>query len=172
MSAQVENKLWYALITKPRQDKKLARYLESRNIEHYLPLIKVKKQWSDRLKTIEVPVMSPYLFIKSTQVDRKLVFGSGSVLEFVQNKGCPALISNSEIQLVQSICKYGIEPDFINTEIQCGDYVSISGGLFKGLIGQITEEHGRLRFGIRLEGLGCWARFVIDKRFVSKLNRT
>lgn len=166
----VASKQWYALITKPRQDKKLARYLELQNIEHYLPLIKIRRQWSDRLKLVDIPVLSPYLFIKSSSEGRNTVFESGSALAYVRKNGKPAVISESEIQLVQYLCKHGVEPEFVSEEIHRGDYVQIVAGPLKGIKGWIVEEHGRMRLGLKLEGIDCWARFSIEKKYIRKLN--
>jgi len=44
---------WYALYTKSRHEKHINEELDKRNIESFLPLRKIKRRWSDRVKTIE-----------------------------------------------------------------------------------------------------------------------
>jgi len=41
---------WHAVYTKPCWEKKVANLLELKKIEHYCPLQKVYRQWSDRKK--------------------------------------------------------------------------------------------------------------------------
>ncbi|MEY3687769.1 MAG: hypothetical protein RIR84_610, partial [Bacteroidota bacterium] len=49
-------KKWYALYTKPRWEKKVDKALQQKGIEAYCPLNRVKRKWSDRIKTIEEPL--------------------------------------------------------------------------------------------------------------------
>ena len=55
---------WFAVYTKPRSEKKLRSLLEKFSIESYLPLLRVKKKWSDRIKIIENPLFTSYLFVR------------------------------------------------------------------------------------------------------------
>ncbi|MBC8342565.1 MAG: UpxY family transcription antiterminator, partial [Bacteroidetes bacterium] len=55
---------WYAAYTKSRNEKKVSERLSEQAVEHYLPLHKILKQWSDRKKWVEEPVFKSYIFIK------------------------------------------------------------------------------------------------------------
>ena len=46
------NKQWYAVYVNSRHEKKVADLLASQQIENYLPIQKILKQWSDRKKTM------------------------------------------------------------------------------------------------------------------------
>src|ERR1700759_2085013 len=61
MIQQAKN--WYVVYTKPRWEKKVAKQLEQKKIEHYCPLNKVQRQWSDRKKIILEPLFSCYVFV-------------------------------------------------------------------------------------------------------------
>ncbi|MBS1604608.1 MAG: UpxY family transcription antiterminator [Bacteroidetes bacterium] len=39
---------WYALYTRPCKEKRVAELLGEKGVEHYCPLKKVQRQWSDR----------------------------------------------------------------------------------------------------------------------------
>ena len=60
------NPNWYAVYTKPRSEKKLADRLNEHGIEAYLPLRKTLKQWSDRKKMVEEPLITSYVFVNIT----------------------------------------------------------------------------------------------------------
>src|SRR5208282_2245935 len=55
---------WYAVQTKARHERAVARYLRSQGLEEYLPLHTVQRQWSDRLKSVELPLLKGYLFCR------------------------------------------------------------------------------------------------------------
>ena len=50
-------KSWYAVYVKSRTEKKVALEFKYEEIDHYLPLIKRLKQWSDRKKWVEEPYL-------------------------------------------------------------------------------------------------------------------
>jgi len=55
---------WFAAYTRSRNEKKVAGELEEQHIEYYLPLIKTIRQWSDRKKKVEVPLINSYIFVR------------------------------------------------------------------------------------------------------------
>ena len=56
--------LWYAVHVMPRWEKKVYTALLEQHIETYAPLQKRLKQWSDRKKWVEEPVIRSYVFVK------------------------------------------------------------------------------------------------------------
>ena len=58
------NRKWYAIYTRPRWEKKVNLLLGGKGIESYCPLNKIKRKWSDRLKTIQEPLFKSYVFVK------------------------------------------------------------------------------------------------------------
>ncbi|AUD06893.1 UpxY family transcription antiterminator [Spirosoma pollinicola] len=66
---------WYVLFIKSRNEKKEAQKLRERNIEVYYPLVKKKRQWSDRIRIIEELLFSSYCFINLEKHQRDQVFG-------------------------------------------------------------------------------------------------
>ena len=55
---------WYAVNTRPRWEKKIAKVLDTKGIENYCPVNKVTRQWSDRKKVILEPLFKCYVFVK------------------------------------------------------------------------------------------------------------
>ena len=54
---------WYAIYTKPRNEKKVAENLAAIGIESYCPIVTTLKQWSDRKKMVETPLIPSYVFV-------------------------------------------------------------------------------------------------------------
>jgi transcription antitermination factor NusG len=90
-------KKWYALYTKPRWEKKVDKALQQKGIEAYCPLNRVKRKWSDRIKTIEEPLFKSYVFVKVEEKDRTEVRYVDGVLNYVYWNGKPAVIKEEEI---------------------------------------------------------------------------
>ena len=65
--ANDEAYFWYAVYTKPRWEKKVAERLLEKGIDHYCPLNKVIRQWSDRKKAILEPIFKGYVFVRTPE---------------------------------------------------------------------------------------------------------
>ena len=54
---------WFALYTRPKNEKKVTEQLVKLGIEVYCPLVTQVKQWSDRKKKVATPLISSYVFV-------------------------------------------------------------------------------------------------------------
>lgn len=93
--------LWYVLYTKPRWEKKVAELLGKRNILHYCPINKVKKQWHDRKKTVLEPLFTSYVFVYTTSSSHTFIKDVPGVINFVYWLGKPAVVRNTEIEAIK-----------------------------------------------------------------------
>ncbi|MFZ9332451.1 MAG: UpxY family transcription antiterminator [Chitinophagaceae bacterium] len=91
------NKKWYVLYTKPRWEKKVDKALQQKGIESYCPLNRVKRKWSDRIKTIEEPLFKSYVFVKVEEKEKTEVRYVDGVLNYVYWNGKPAVVKEEEI---------------------------------------------------------------------------
>ena len=55
---------WYVVYTKPLTEKKVATRLTELGIEVYLPLYTTVRQWSDRKKKLEKPLINSVVFVR------------------------------------------------------------------------------------------------------------
>ena len=79
-----ENKLyWFAVYTKPRWEKKVARLLDEQGIENYCPLNKVVKQWSDRKKVVLEPLFKSYVFVRVAEEQKWELKKINGILNFI-----------------------------------------------------------------------------------------
>jgi transcription antitermination factor NusG len=114
---------WFALYTKPRNEKAVAEKLEALGIETYCPMVTTIKQWSDRKKKTQTPLLPSYVFVKMEDSNRKQVFLVSGVVQFVFWLGKPAIIRPQEIealkdQLSTTVTKVVIETWKPNTTVQ------------------------------------------------------
>lgn len=89
---------WYVLYTKSRNEKVVAQRLQGLGIEVYCPLIKTKRQWSDRMKWVEEPLFRSICFVRINEQDREKVFQIAGVVRYLFWLGKPAVVRDNEIE--------------------------------------------------------------------------
>ncbi|WP_227687032.1 UpxY family transcription antiterminator [Spirosoma arboris] len=62
------------IYTKSRSEKLAAKELQQRGVEVYCPFRKVKRKWSDRIKTVEEPLFRSYYFVHLEEHERQAVY--------------------------------------------------------------------------------------------------
>ncbi len=92
---------WLAIYSRPRWEKKVNQLLQEKGLESYCPLNKVRRKWSDRMKTVEEPLFKSYVFVKVSEEDRTEVRMTPGVINFVYWDGKPALIKEKEINAIK-----------------------------------------------------------------------
>src|SRR4051794_251921 len=85
---------WYALQLRPRFEKKAAQHLEHNGHEAYLPMFRSRRQWSDRIKEIEVPLFPGYMFCRFDVSYRLPILVTPGVLSIVNFGGTPLSIQS------------------------------------------------------------------------------
>jgi transcriptional antiterminator RfaH len=143
---------WYALYTESRQEKKTAARLAQLGIEVYCPLIIQERKWSDRKKKVEVPLLPSYVFVKLEPNNRELVFQVSGIVRYLYWLGQPAIIKDSEIEMLQKWLQDKIV-SFEIVGIQPGSLYEIPSGPFIGQKG-IVEKVDKSQITLILEQLG------------------
>ena len=145
---------WYVLYTKPRTERRVAERLKSLVITVFNPLITEIRQWSDRRKKVQVPLFKSYVFIKIEDSQRNQVFDIPGVVRYMYWLGKPALVRDSEIEVI----KQWLEQDEVDEmEVQHlseGDQITLRNGAFKNQEA-IIKEVGKRRTRLILPHLNC-----------------
>ena len=75
---------WFAAYTSPRHEKRVNQQLEMREIEHYLPLYRTQRKWSDGSRvTLDLPLFPGYIFVCIERAQRVRVLEVPGVLAIV-----------------------------------------------------------------------------------------
>lgn len=141
--------------------------MEEARIEHFLPMLKVMRQWSDRVKVVEVPLFSSYVFVRCHTRELGNLSRIYGVVRIVYYNGRPAKVREEEIVRIR---------DFVRRADRCelvtGDRVEVVCGLLKGeerlVSGQILEVQ-RDYLVLYLEQLGV--RACVKKCEVKKIQK-
>ena len=129
---------WYVLYTKPRQEKKVAESLNAIGIEAYCPLVTVVKQWSDRKKKVQTPLINSYVFINIEEHQREAVFKVSGIVRYLFWLGKPAVVRAIEIEALQKSLE-GIVASFEVSAIQKDTIYKIPEGPFQGFEGVVKN---------------------------------
>lgn len=132
---------WYVLYTSSRAEKQVEKYLKADGIEVYLPLHLTPRKWSDRVKMVEVPLFSSYIFVKTTNNMLHNLLKISGISRIVFYNGQPAIVREKEIQSIKFFLENasGKECEFV-----LNDEVRIASGPMKDLKGKVkktTKEH-------------------------------
>jgi transcription antitermination factor NusG len=133
---------WYAIYVNSRAEKKVAETLLSKQIEAYVPLIKTMKQWSDRKKMVELPLLNGYVFVKIDLKEKDKVAQTKGVVNFVRHCGEIAKIKEQEINQLKQLVDLGyhLEASGSKKGYKEGDKVKITSGALKNIEGFVTEN--------------------------------
>ncbi len=164
-------KNWYAIFTKPRSEKKVLQRMLDNDIEAFLPLVKTVRQWSDRKKTLEVPLIPSYIFVflPERELYRTLpIQGTVSVLKHL---GKPAKVREVEIENLRILSNnsenHNIEP---GARVSKGDDVQVTNGPFMGLIATCINEGKNHRVVVNIDSLGSSFNVNIPLSFLRKID--
>jgi transcription antitermination factor NusG len=161
------NSYWFAVYTRPRWEKKVAKLLDEKGIENYCPLNKVVKQWSDRKKVVLEPIFKSYVFIRVSEEDKWELKKINGILNFVYWLGKPAHIRDEEIDIIKKFLNEfsGIE---VEQELQVNSKVRIKQGALMNYQGILLEISGN-RAKIKIESMGLQLSAHFDKKNIERL---
>ncbi len=145
---------WYALYTKSRAEKKVLEQLQIIGINAYLPLKRELRQWSDRKKWIETPIISSYIFVNIPDSDYRKVFNAKGVVSYVTHKGKAVPIPDNEIDAMRKAVENKMAFSVETSSIQRGQTVTVTSGPLKGISGEVTEVQGQKKLYLRISHIG------------------
>lgn len=94
---------WFVLYTKPRSEKKLAEQLLGDGIQAYCPTRVEIKQWSDRKKKVETPLLPSMILVNIKDEERDRVFNRKHAVRYLYWLGSPAKVTTEEVESLRSM---------------------------------------------------------------------
>ena len=172
MTEQIRNKndKWYALVTRSKAGKKVYARLLGEGYHVYLPLIISVKQWSDRKKKVEVPMIPSYVFIKIQEKCLNNLLNDIGVVRIFKYLKTPAVIQDSEIEILKTLTNDAENISLFACKDVCkGEQVKIVKGPFEGLEAECIQFQGKHRIIIKTVALGVVIEVNISMSFVEKI---
>jgi transcription antitermination factor NusG len=144
---------WFAAYTTPRHEKRVGQHLEMRQIEHFLPLYRTHRKWSDGSRvTLDLPLFPSYIFVCIPRNERVRVLEVPGILAVVGGTGGePASLPASEIDALRSgLSLRNAQPHPL---LKVGQRARIRFGAFAGLEGVVQRMKYSYRVVLTLDSI-------------------
>jgi transcription antitermination factor NusG len=134
---------WYGLQTRPRHEKMVAQRLAEKGVTTFLPLLTEEHRWSDRKKSVQVPLFSCYVFAKflPERSERLRVLRVDGVFGLVGAGGEGASIPDEQIEAVRNVVESKLQWSS-HPFLKIGQRVRIRSGALNGVEGILTARNG------------------------------
>ena len=163
----LERQFWFALQVRSNCEKVSAAALCNRGYEEFLPFYQSRRRWSDRVKTLSLPLFPGYVFCRFAPSQRMSVLGTAGVYGIVSVGKIPAPIEEAEIAALQTVihCRAGVEPwPFLNV----GAKVRIAEGPLRGLDGILIQTKQQHRLVLSATLLQRSVAVEVDRSWIER----
>ena len=152
---------WYALYTNPRHEKVVAKQLEERCVENFLPLYRTWHRWKDRRKQVELALFPSYMFVRIQEQNKVDVLKVSGAVSLVSFNGKLAPIPAPEIEALRNALDNEVcaEPC---PYLRVGKRVRVVRGPMAGAEGILARKKDKYRVVISVEVLMRSVALEID----------
>jgi transcription antitermination factor NusG len=157
---------WFALAVKPRFDKAVARTLEMKGYEIFLPLYKKSHKYGTRSKDFELPMFPGYVCCRFDTEAKLPILTTPGVTQILGAGNTPIALSDEEIVSLQTAIRSHcpMQPfPFVET----GQKVRINKGVLAGVEGIVVSFRQCLRLVLSITLLQRSVLLEIDRDHVS-----
>lgn len=162
---------WYALYTNSRAEKRVSDRIIEMGIETFLPLQKTLRQWSDRKKLIEKPLISSYVFVRAIPREFFPIRTIDGVVKFIMIQGKPVAIPEIQINNLRILCGSDADVKVSSDVYAKGDKVEVIVGSLTGLRGELIRVGRKHKVVIRIIQPGMNLTVDIKSNAIRKLEK-
>jgi len=142
--------VWLAAYTVPRHEKTVARHLEAREVEHFLPLYRSVRKWKNGMRVeVDFPLFPNYVFVRTNQHASTRMLEIPGLVAFAGPGRRAEAIDDGEIQWIrQELSLRRFEP---HPYLTVGSRVRITAGPLAGTSGILSRRKNSLRVVLSVE---------------------
>ena len=141
---------WYAIHTRSRHEKVVRDQFLAKGITHLLPLHRKRSVWKDRIKMVEVPLFTGYIFGQFALQDKLQVLQTVGVVRMVGLNGIPEPVPEDQIEVIRRLVEQQL-PYSPHPYLKEGMRVRIKRGPLSGAEGILLERRRNYRFIISVD---------------------
>lgn len=155
--------------TLPQCERTLQTKLQRNGVECFLPMRRETRKWTDRQKTIDVPVFPNYIFIRTTMAKRFELLTNRELVKYVTFGDAPATVRDEEMALLQLVQEHDTDTTIVPQQqrLQPGNRVTINTGKFAGAKGVLIREDDRNNVVVELTAVRHLIKLHVDASQVS-----
>jgi transcription antitermination factor NusG len=135
---------WFAVSTLSNHEKKAELHLSMREIESFLPLYTVSKQWKNRVTAkVSLPLFAGYLFVRIAPAQRSTVLATPLVRGLVGNGRESLALADTEIAALRDgLRDRQVDP---HPYLKVGELARIRSGALAGMQGVVVRKDSQCR---------------------------
>lgn len=136
-----KNKRWYVLYVKSKRETIIQDHINALDLDiiAYSPTHVVIKQWKDRRKKVNTPLLPKIVLVKSEERLRDKVFQINGTVRYLFEQRKPAIVREIEIEQLRAITDNSRVIDHEITSIVKGTEMDLTPYGFKGLLGRVDK---------------------------------
>ena len=161
---------WYPVYTHPRAEKRAHAALSDKGIVSYLPLHRQLKQWSDRKKWVEVPLIKSYLFVKIAEHRQSEVLMTKGIARFIYFSNKITSMPEKQIEDLKLLMASPYDLEITEENLGAGEKIIIKAGPLKGLQGEVIAYRSQKSLILRLNNLGCSIIVNVAASLIERFN--
>lgn len=166
------DKSWYVIYTKSRQEKIVEKWLIEKGVECYLPVQKKLRQWKDRRKWVETPLINSYVFVRiANDKEYMTVLDTEGVVTFITFEGKAAKVPDRQIEAIKLLLANEADLEVTSQTFEEGDEIEVKAGPLKGLQGSLINVKNKRKVKVRIDHIGQSILVDIDMKYLQKKNR-
>ena len=150
---------WWAIYTKSRQEKSLARQLLGMEIPFYLPLIPKTNLIRGRRITSRIPLFGSYMFLFASEEERIKALSTERIVQLLPAPSTQEIAG--DLQNVRTLIGSGA-PLTLEARMAVGQMVRVKSGALMGLEGTILSRRGEDRLLVAVRFLQQGASILIQ----------
>ncbi|MBQ4839577.1 MULTISPECIES: UpxY family transcription antiterminator [Pseudoalteromonas] len=146
---------WYVVYTKPNTEKKFTEQVSciKSGCDVFLPLQVEKKQWSDRVKSVNTPLFKSYVFVYVDDFEYHHIKRLNGFVDYIKFNGKPSIVSPTEVAKIKAVIASGYRCEPVPNQLTVGCLAEIKVGALKGYQGKLLEYKNDSVFAIEIQGL-------------------
>lgn len=166
----METAFWHVCYVKPRTEKIVQKKLEELRFNCFLPLVKHTRIYTSVKKTVQMPLLTGYIFVNIAPGYRHHITAIPEIYRFIKFRDEFAKVRDEEIKNLQILVNNVKDYNDIcsNETFLQGDKIEIIDGPFKGINGVMSEKAGNKRISIEIGALKQTLTVAIDAKCIRK----
>ncbi|TVR86263.1 MAG: UpxY family transcription antiterminator [Saprospirales bacterium] len=161
---------WYAVYTRYKCEKQVARDLVKKGITTWVPLRQKVRRYGARRRVSEIPLIHCYVFVRMQPDQKNRVLQTANVQSFLLNGRDLIRIPEEEIDWLRRIVGEKSQVETRREDLCEGMEVEVAEGPLAGIRGKLLHREGKSRFLVELKTIGYQLQMAIDTGILNNVN--
>lgn len=161
-----QDRNWWVMHTKPRQEKSLARDLLAREIPFYLPQVRKTAVVRGRNQTSYIPLFSSYVFVFADDFERHASMTTNRIAHLIPVAD-PRILTRQLFDISRLVSAGA--PLTIESRLKEGDLVRVKGGALAGVEGTVVARRRKCRLIVAVNLIQQGVSIEIDDHLLEPL---